>query len=334
MNTKEIKKLIPEDFRKHVNRDLGIFTSSIFGETYTKTDKELFGINGFSIVLWMVRNRNIMTFYRSEKEQEQFQEEVGKKCKNKEFSSHLAMRLRELSDWFWTFIKDNPTLEQFLENKEEFVKNYRIFFSYHKVIYWASYYLHKNNSELKGILKELDSSYAYNERVVPDVESYLVKLGIDHLHYKDNEGESRDRGMFFLDNGEEIDAFNEELDDLEMFIESKKDIDYNLRELKGIGISKGKVIGTVKVIKDQSKQGEVKEGTILVTGITRPQFNSILKQCKSIITDEGGMLCHTAILCREFNIPSVVDTKIATEIFKDGDEVEVDADNGTVRKLS
>jgi len=74
-------------------------------------------------------------------------------------------------------------------------------------------------------------------------------------------------------------------------------------------------------------------GFILVTPMTRPQFNYCLNKAKAIVTDEGGILCHAAILAKEFNIPCIVGTKIATEVLKDGDLVEIDANKGIVKKI-
>ena len=53
----------------------------------------------------------------------------------------------------------------------------------------------------------------------------------------------------------------------------------------------------------------------------------------AIVTDEGGLTSHAAIVSRELKIPCIVGTKIATKILKDGDIVEVDAENGIVRKI-
>lgn len=78
---------------------------------------------------------------------------------------------------------------------------------------------------------------------------------------------------------------------------------------------------------------EFPEGKILVAGQTVPQFMPALRKAKAIITDEGGMLCHAAIVSRELGIPCIVGTKIATQVLKDGDLVEVDADHGIVRKI-
>lgn len=334
MNVEEIKKIIPEDYEIHCRRDLGVFSSSIFGETYVKTFKDLLG-DTFSSVLWVVKNRNFMTFYRSQKEHDKFREIVGKKSRNKEYAFALTKKLRELTDWINSFIKKNNHLDLFLAKKKKIVDNYRLFFAYHQIVYWAGDFLSEHNPELKEIIEELDKTYAYNERVAPGVESYLIRLGVNHLNYKETKGEFKDRGMFFFNNREQVDFFGSDLDELEDFIKKKKIIiEKDIKELKGIGVQKGKIKRKVKVITDLSKQGEIEEGIILVTGMTRPQFNNLLSKCKAIITNEGGMLCHASILAREFDIPCVVGTKVATNILKDNDLVELDGEKGIVRKIS
>ena len=67
--------------------------------------------------------------------------------------------------------------------------------------------------------------------------------------------------------------------------------------------------------------------------MTRPEFLPLLRQAKAIITDEGGLTCHAAIISRELGIPCIIGTKMATRILKDGDLVEVDANKGIVRKI-
>jgi len=74
-------------------------------------------------------------------------------------------------------------------------------------------------------------------------------------------------------------------------------------------------------------------GDILVTSMTRPEFLPIMKKAAAIITDEGGITCHAAIVSRELNIPCVIGTKNASRSLKDGNRVEVDADHGIVKKI-
>jgi pyruvate,water dikinase len=72
---------------------------------------------------------------------------------------------------------------------------------------------------------------------------------------------------------------------------------------------------------------------VLVTSMTTPDFIVAMKKAGAIVTDEGGLSCHAAIVSRELKIPCVIGTKIATKVFKDGDRVEVDANKGIVKIL-
>jgi len=77
----------------------------------------------------------------------------------------------------------------------------------------------------------------------------------------------------------------------------------------------------------------MKKGEVLVTGSTGPEMILACKKAGAIVTEEGGITSHAAIVSRELNIPCVIGTKIATEVLKNGDLVEVDANHGWVRKL-
>lgn len=107
-----------------------------------------------------------------------------------------------------------------------------------------------------------------------------------------------------------------------------------LTELKGTVASKGVVQGIVKIVVTQEDQAKLKQGEILVSPMTTPYLMSAVKRAAAIVTDEGGMTAHAAIVSREFKIPCIVGTKIATQVFKDGDLVEVDATAGIVRIIN
>jgi len=107
-------------------------------------------------------------------------------------------------------------------------------------------------------------------------------------------------------------------------------------EIRGSVANRGVVQGRAWVIspsvKSQSaKAAAMKKGDILVAAMTRPQFIDAISKASAIVTDEGGITCHAAIISRELNKPCVIGTKIATQAIKDGDLVEVDADKGIVR---
>ena len=108
---------------------------------------------------------------------------------------------------------------------------------------------------------------------------------------------------------------------------------YHLSELKGQCASPGLAKGTVKVINGIHDLEKVKKGDVLVAASTVPAFVPAMEKAVAIVTDEGGLLSHAAIVSRELGVPCVVGTKIATKALKDGEMVEVDATNGIVKKL-
>lgn len=101
-------------------------------------------------------------------------------------------------------------------------------------------------------------------------------------------------------------------------------------ELKGQVAFKGKVSGIARVILDRRHAGDLREGEILVTTMTTPDFVPAMKLSAGIITNEGGVLCHAAIMSREFKKPCIIGTKIATDAIKTGQKVTIDADKGII----
>ncbi|MFT5280970.1 MAG: phosphoenolpyruvate synthase/pyruvate phosphate dikinase, partial [Flavobacteriaceae bacterium] len=97
--------------------------------------------------------------------------------------------------------------------------------------------------------------------------------------------------------------------------------------------NKGYAKGVVRVMKRKDQIDEAKEGDIIVSTMTTPDFMPAMNKAAAIITDEGGVTCHAAIVARELGKPCVIGARFATEILNDGDLVEVDADNGIVKIL-
>ncbi len=100
--------------------------------------------------------------------------------------------------------------------------------------------------------------------------------------------------------------------------------------LKGLGASPGVGAGKVVILLDVSEIDKVKEGDVLVTTMTNPDMVPAMKRASAIVTDEGGRTCHAAIVGRELGIPTVVGTKEATKVLKDGMLVTVDGTRGVV----
>ena len=104
--------------------------------------------------------------------------------------------------------------------------------------------------------------------------------------------------------------------------------------VKGLPASPGSAAGRVHVILDPSHIDEFKEGEILVTEMTAPDWVPAMKKAKAIVTDSGGMTCHASIVSRELGIPCIVGTKsrgdAATATIPNGIDVTIDATHGVV----
>ncbi|MCX6794451.1 MAG: PEP-utilizing enzyme [Candidatus Falkowbacteria bacterium] len=108
-------------------------------------------------------------------------------------------------------------------------------------------------------------------------------------------------------------------------------IDSTVREIRGQAACLGRARGTVKIINSIKDMKKMNQGDILVSIATNPDIVPAMKKAAAIITEQGGITSHAAIVSREFNTPCIIGTKIATRVLKDGDLVEVDAEKGIVR---
>ena len=94
----------------------------------------------------------------------------------------------------------------------------------------------------------------------------------------------------------------------------------------------GDVAGKVKIVMRKDDLKDI-DGKIIVTPMTSIRFVPFIKKVKAIITDEGGIACHAAIISREFKIPCITGTKTATKVLRNGDIVEINSEKGEVRKI-
>ena len=103
--------------------------------------------------------------------------------------------------------------------------------------------------------------------------------------------------------------------------------------IRGQVASRGFAKGEVRVIRGVLEFDKMHDGAILVTSMTTPDFVPLMQRAAAIVTDEGGITCHAAIVSRELKKPCIIGTRNATQVLKDGDRVEVDAEKGIVEKL-
>ena len=147
------------------------------------------------------------------------------------------------------------------------------------------------------------------------------------------EFEERPKGHFFIMEGgiQKMEVGEEGRSLSEWVDKNLNKVEENVTQFKGQPASPGYAKGSVRVVLLAKDSYMLKDGEILVCAMTSPDYVPAMKRSSAIITDEGGLLCHAAIMSREFGKPCIIATKIATKILKNGDLVEVDANIGTVK---
>ncbi len=183
--------------------------------------------------------------------------------------------------------------------------------------------------------------------VVPLVEHYLVEHNIDPagatlltLNELDTKAfdrvegrltrhESGERFMYEVHPGKELVTFTADIQKVIESIEGKPEA---ATCLTGTVACKGKVRGRVRIAQTNDPAAVTfAPGDVLVAPSTSPTLMPLMSICSAIITDEGGAMCHAAIVSRELKKPCIIGTKNATKLLSDGDLVEVDAEKGEVR---
>ncbi len=104
-------------------------------------------------------------------------------------------------------------------------------------------------------------------------------------------------------------------------------------KIKGIGVSGGVVKGKIVILKELKKELNFEEGDILVTKNTTPSWMPLLKKAGGIITENGGMLSHSAIVARELGLPAIVGIEDIFKKIKDGIFVKLDGENGEIEEI-
>lgn len=202
--------------------------------------------------------------------------------------------------------------------------------------YWGSWQDDRKQYSLwlTHLFELLISEIAARKGIQKNVLKYLLPQEIFQGYRENYKGKS-DRYpdcLFFERNGkfEFITGKKGKLIFNEIF---KTNISKDVALIKGNTANGGFYKGKVAIVKSATEVDKVKKGNILVAVMTRPDYIFGIKKAGAIITDEGGITSHAAIVSRELNIPCIIGTKIATRVLNDGDLVEVDANKGVVKVL-
>jgi len=241
-----------------------------------------------------------------------------------------------------------------IETIEEFREIFDLYSKY--CIYVGLVYIYPNMENISKDLRDLAlaaraKTQEYNESLEIVIKDFF-KRKYPHLaeHYRfilpkevwnkdiENKDEilkridQRKKGYILYANKLYIGDLNRNLEELGLVLDDHDGSE--IKEIKGQIAYKGKIIGIVRIITSQKQISEFQEGEILVSPMTMPNYLSAIKKASAIVTDEGGITCHASIISRELKKACVIGTKIATQVLKNGDLVEVDADNGVVKILN
>ena len=291
----------------------------------------------------------------------------------KEFMTHKSPQSDIFSEKLHMIFKDNvDAFREALQTDTNSIKNVYVYIQKLKVLFkkmyvlypigvfipgaWREDFLKVNKKEgemvlprlmksrvhSEGCIKENDNDNFMRELLGPFLErnkipkEYVKILTVEEIDAlaqgsipKKSDLNKRFKGFFYM-NGiinptEDLKKF---LAEHKLFLAEEKQEE----SIKGMTACKGVARGKVGVIFN-SEQVKDFNADILITPMTAPDFLPAIERAKAIVTDEGGLTSHIAIVARELNKPCIMSTRRATRVFKDGDMVEVDANNGIIKKI-
>lgn len=210
----------------------------------------------------------------------------------------------------------------------EFARDSAFYKPFRRELQSHAYYLAEKL--LREIGRRLNLSIKQVRMMLPSEIKVALKTG----HVDLNEIENRQQSLFYYFNGgkeiclsgKKAEAYIARNVYLEKF-------DLKATSFRGTTAFPGKVRAKVKIINKPDEIRKMNRGEILVAVTTSPNLMPAIRLAKAIVTEEGGLTCHAAIVARELHIPTVVGVKSVAHALKDGDMVEVDATKGLVRKI-
>lgn len=194
---------------------------------------------------------------------------------------------------------------------------------------------------LTKLLEDLSIRFGVSARILQQYSREEILGLFEGKRVGDKDIKERDDAFYFLGKGDTvvIKTGSGAKSDLEYFIGDSNG--KHTETISGTSAHTGSARGIARIIRSgydnfdslHHLMDAMQEGDILIAETTSPELMPACQKAGGIVTDQGGMLSHAAIVSRELGIPCIVGTSNATEIMKDGDLVEVDADNGVVRIL-
>lgn len=342
----------------YLTRSFTLFGASLWHLWYySQQTRELFNAD-MPDVLFIEEHTGVVRHYRVKEQLEAFKKAVKKiVAEDQKRSLEILKKGQAMNSQAEEYLKLGPNAFQNLKSAVDFL----IGIALHATIfpYWAYTFLDElkiENKELESISEKLRGT-SYYPKLVTSIVTPLAKMELQKYTDQNNNaldsltisellnGEiqeindrlkrTKEKQHFIYQSlgEEELIVWVNEVTELVMQLEDIPEISLKsgLKQLKGQAAYLGKAKGVARIILTPDGKGaHFDEGDVLVSINSNPNLMPLLQKCSAIVTDEGGITCHAAIVSRELKKPCVMGTRIATSIIKDGDIVEVDSHNQTV----
>jgi len=340
-------------FTKEHSREYSFFRLASWYNSMSKGLEKITG-DGITEACAVYRGGDLVSIYYETVDLKRVFGNILKKCEEKEYMKKEIQNFLNLFDKLKEYYTGKKKIEN-LKQLRKVQELYAFVWAYTAIIFVIPTF--PVDKELKKIaLKAREKTQEYNEtpeiiftevlkRFYPKFKRktrFILPKEVwsGEIKKEDFADKIADREKGFIYYKEKVYVGNleENLDMLGIRLEDKKstvsgEAMVSKNQIKGQIAYKGKVKGKVKIVSSIKDLSKVGFSDILVAAMTMPKYLPAMKKAKGFITDEGGITCHAAIVAREMKKPCIIGTKIATQILDDGDEVEVDANQGIVRKI-
>ncbi len=192
------------------------------------------------------------------------------------------------------------------------------------------------NNKKVDVPEEMQEAQKLTDEQVKELAQHGIKIE-EHYHKPMDTEWAFEKGKFYIVQARPVTTIKKiaaEKKESSAPAEESEGVSIDKAEelVRGLPASPGLSIGPVKIIRSKDELPKVQVGDVLVTKMTSPDYVPAMKKAVAIVTDEGGMTSHAAIVSRELGIPCIVGTREATKKLEDGEKITVDATHGVVYK--
>jgi len=346
------EKIIALNWKYYLARPFSLFGASVWNYWYSSNQiLEILGID-MKDSIFVETHLDFVRNYRIQNQLDEFYQSIANLAKDIEKTKSLLRIGLKLNEEALEKLEN----KSFLSLKEEVEFLVKVALHATIIPYWifdSFTEKDKEDLELVELCETLRAKSFYprlvKEIITPLAEEKLIELGVapnnvklitlsellsNNIEVINERKEKRELNFFFvyqIRSGSELIEWTQKPGELVVHLEHVKEENSTI---SGTVAFAGKAIGHARLILTNKYHNQTfNNGDILVSTSTNPELTPLMYKAGAIVTDEGGMMCHAAIIARELQKPCVVGTTVATSLINDGDLIEVDADRGVIKIL-